>query len=162
MPLFLDEPHGLEVYFYAVSALLATMTAVYGTIIAQLRRQNERQQKELDELRALASKTKEKTDVAWEFQMRRATVEALKKEEPMMSPTELVEASMVPATVRLAFKPIVPQLRAFYEGLNTLDDGEIALQIEKRFGDWIVRNVCVPLFQTNGECLIFAVRLAQE
>jgi hypothetical protein len=59
-------------------------------------------------------------------------------------------------------EPIRPTLQEFWrtEGAY-LKPGEALYRIEKRFGDQIVANVCIPLGFRDFECLIIARAVAE-
>lgn len=100
-----------------------------------------------------------KVNTMWDFQMRRAQAAGLQ--------TGVLEQNS-PLTVsergRKAFDAILlNQIREFYHTLPpNLDDHDLALKIEAKFGKQISEDVCSPLRAHMGECLIAAVILCRE
>ncbi len=59
---------------------------------------------------------------------------------------------------------LLPPLREFYAtlGRQHITDTELALEIEKRFGDQIVQKVCIPHGLFMGACLLIAIAAIKE
>lgn len=61
------------------------------------------------------------------------------------------------------FQAMGPQLRAFYAKLGRrLSINELALEIERRWGDHIVAEYCIPHNLSRGECVILAAHTAMS
>ena len=96
-------------------------------------------------------------DIVWQFIMRRAMVEALQKGVAVYNSPFAVTAEARAWMVNLA-----QPLHDFYRKLGrVLSDDDLALEIERRFGEQIVREVCVPHGLTAGACLLIAVALVR-
>lgn len=54
-------------------------------------------------------------------------------------------------------------LQALYKSVgHNLSDIDLALEIERNFGDLIVKKVCIPNGLLAGACLLIAVEIAKE
>lgn len=62
---------------------------------------------------------------------------------------------------RALLSKLGPELRAFGAKHKRLSDDALALEIEKRFGERIMREVCVPNGLNDGECLYLATQVAR-
>ena len=99
-----------------------------------------------------------KVDTMWDFQMRRALSESIHKG---------IATINSPLTVTPEAKAwmhgLAEQLRDFYAKLgHRMTDRELALEIERRFGDEILHKVCIPNGLYEGACLIIAMEIAKE
>ena len=72
------------------------------------------------------------------------------------SPAKLVDVE----AAKLGFASILPGLRELRRRLPLLSDSDLALEIERKFGDQIAFEICPKLGTTLGECLLMAVALA--
>jgi hypothetical protein len=100
-----------------------------------------------------------KVDVMWGFQMRRAEAAGLQNGVlERNSPLSVSERG------RKAFDTLLlNQILDYYHTLpSDLDDHDLALKLEAKFGKQISEDVCVPLGAHMGECLIAAVILCRE
>jgi|SRR6185369_1446310 len=104
------------------------------------------------------SKLEFKVDTMWAFLLRRAQSELLHKGfGKMNSPLVLTEAG------KLAIAPMVSDLSAFYKTLSPkLDDVQVAMYIEQKFGDRLLKEICLPHDFSMGACLVLAVKAAKE
>lgn len=99
-----------------------------------------------------------KVDTMWEFLMKRGTIEGqerghLRAHSPLQVSDEMKQA----------FVPLMDNLRAFYvEKGTSMLDLELMLELERHFGDEIVKNICIPYKITNGACLVIAAKLLRE
>lgn len=59
-------------------------------------------------------------------------------------------------------KRLRAELQAFYEKHADLADRELFIEIEKKFGNEITEEVCIPNKLTNLECIIAAVYMLRE
>lgn len=109
-----------------------------------------------DHIQELAT-LKVKVDTMWGFLLKRAVVEGLK--EGMItvnSPVRLVGKSSD------MFIHMAGDLRKFYETeCSGLDERELALAIERKFGDRIIHEICVPNGIQFGTCLLMATAIAK-
>ena len=99
-----------------------------------------------------------KVDTMWDFQIRRSMSEVVEKGiGKMNSPLTFTGAAMD------SLNPLKEALIRWWktEG-NKLSDGSALLEIEKRFGDMLLTQVCVPLLLSHGACLILALAVARE
>jgi hypothetical protein len=54
------------------------------------------------------------------------------------------------------------ELRSFYRSIERpLSDLEITMEIERRFGDRILNEVCIPHNLNQGACLLIALAVAR-
>jgi len=99
-----------------------------------------------------------KVDTMWEFQLRRGIAEGvskgvLKKNSPI-SLTEMAEE---------AIEPLKKELLDFFESLGRrLTDIELAIEIERHFGDKIIDTICIPLGINEGTCLVIALNTVKS
>lgn len=100
----------------------------------------------------------ERIDLLWEFQLRRAKVEAKEKGVgEINSPIKISEEA------KLWMKELTNELKAFYRKLGrTLSETQLAEEIEKRFGKEIVEKVCLPHGLFQGACLLIAMEVARS
>lgn len=108
-------------------------------------------------MRERFAKLEVKVDTMWDFQLRRAEVEAINKGMASRNSPLLIN----PEAMKI-FNGMTEELRSFYDGFGRkLTDAELALEIEKHFGARIAMEVCLPYKMTNGECLVIAVAVAK-
>jgi len=107
-------------------------------------------------LLALASrfaKLELKVDTMWEFQLRRGIVEGkladiLQQNSPIRLDHKLLAA----------LEPMKEELQAFYtNGASKMSEIEEAVEIERRFGAQIVKQICLPLAVSHGVCVVAAM-----
>ncbi len=99
-----------------------------------------------------------KVETIWDFLVRRAFSEAVEKGVAKMnSPVSITPEA------RNMMGEMIPILQYYYkqEGYK-LSDGELMLDIERRFGDDLLRLVCLPNKLDAGACLIMALMVAKE
>ena len=64
---------------------------------------------------------------------------------------------------RKAFEPMIPDLLAYFKnGGKKVADKDIALEVERHFGERILHEVCIPLGLDMGACLVVAIALMKE
>ena len=64
--------------------------------------------------------------------------------------------------VLVRFEPLKADLQALYREIgNALPADAFPLEIERRFGERILQEVCIPLGLNLGACLIAAVAIAK-
>lgn len=98
-----------------------------------------------------------KIDTVWDFQMRRAQSEAVNKGVATMN-----SPVMVSDEAKQWMAPIIGPIREFYVHLGRrMSDRDLYLEIERRFGDQILREVCIPHGLDQGACLLIAVQAAR-
>lgn len=98
-----------------------------------------------------------KVDTMWTFQLRRGFGEAL--EGGLLernSPIKLTEKA------KNAFNQMRDELQRYYtrQGVR-MTDGELALAIERQFGQRLIDDICIPLGVKDAACLILAVATAK-
>jgi hypothetical protein len=105
------------------------------------------------------AKLEVKVDTMWKFQLRRARLEAkytgaIKENSPMI----------VTEKARAAYAGLLPDLKHFYKtaGRQAASDEDLALALERAFGERLVREVCPALGFSEGACLVVAVQLLKE
>ncbi len=109
-------------------------------------------------LYAIAKKADEKADAIWDFLMRRALAAAVQEGwGTINSPFKPTEQA------RKLFAKLAPELRDYYAKFGRrLTDNQIMFEIEKRWGDKIVKDICIPNNMNKGECLIIALFEAKQ
>lgn len=99
-----------------------------------------------------------KTNTIWDFLMRRSISEAVSQGiAKMNSPLIISEEA------KSWMHGLANDLRSFYarQGRH-LTDKELALEIERRFGQEILERVCIPHGLFAGACLLIAMEIAKE
>ncbi len=106
---------------------------------------------------ARIAKLELKVDTIWEFIMRRALSEGVAKNVfKVNSPVRITSEASV------WFAPIAEELRNFYNSFsNRKSDGEMMLEIERKFGEQIAREICRPHNLVAGSCLRAALEVAK-
>ncbi len=100
-----------------------------------------------------------KVDTLWNFLMRRGIVEATQKglgviNSPFTLSTDTKEW--------LLNHPIVSDIKKFCgnngKGISNVD---LAVKIERKFGERIVKEICIPKNISDGACLVLALEAAR-
>jgi hypothetical protein len=99
-----------------------------------------------------------KIDTLWDFQMRRGAGELVAKGHATVnSPIVLSEEA------KKWMHELAEELKKFYSKLGRhLSDRDLAFEIERRYGDDILKKVCIPNGISEGACLIIAMEVAKE
>jgi len=98
----------------------------------------------------------DKFDVIWTFLLRRGISEAIHGGNATMnSPVTLTPKAK---EIINGLKPELQQLAKQHAGWT---DAELALEIEKRWGDFILKQICIPQGLHAGACLIMALEAAR-
>jgi len=99
-----------------------------------------------------------KVDTMWDFIMRRAMSEAVNKGIATLNSPLVINSE-----AKALMAPLRARLQEFYlkEG-QQMSDADMQLEIERRFGADIVREVCIPHNLHAGACLLIAVSVAKE
>lgn len=99
-----------------------------------------------------------KIDTLWDFQMRRGAGELVQKGHASMnSPIVLNDEA------KKWMHELAEELRSFYSRMGRhLSDRDLAIEIERKYGDDIMRKVCIPNGISEGACLIIAMEVAKE
>lgn len=99
-----------------------------------------------------------KVDTMWAFQMRRALAESVNSGVATMnSPLKFT------SEIRAYLDPIRLSLREFHQAVGfKMNDTEELLEIERRFGDNLARDVCIPCRISQGSCLLLALAVARD
>lgn len=104
------------------------------------------------------SKMELKVDTTWDFLMRRAVSEAISsgvatKNSPVIVTDE----------AKKWMKPLLGPIKDYYKNLGrNLTLSELAMEIERRFGEQILNEICIPHGLSQGACLLIAIQAAQE
>jgi hypothetical protein len=96
-----------------------------------------------------------KIDTVWGFLMKRAMSEALVQGVATRnSPVKVTNEA------KQWMAPLIGPIREFYAtlGRRNMSDEELALEIERRFGDRILHEVCIPHGLYMGACLLIALQ----
>jgi len=98
------------------------------------------------------------SDTMWDFLIRRAESELISKGlGTKNSPIEINE------NAKAYLIGLKDELRKFYRTLGrNLTDQELALEIERRYGEQILKEVCIPHGLYAGACLLIAMEVAKE
>lgn len=99
------------------------------------------------------AKTELKIDTLWDFQMRRGAAEIVQKGlGTMNSPVTLNEETR--SEVQRLIADIAEPLRQLYRKIGrNVSDRDLAIELEVRFGDQIVKHLCTPLGMNEGACM---------
>ena len=155
-----------EVFSLAVTALgllasLAGAAFVAGAKLTRLQArvaELARARARWDDASERLARAEVKVDTLWEFQLRRGQVEAVEKGIARMnSPLEFSAES------KSWFAFLSRRLWDLYRGDGRgLSDADLAAEIERRFGEEITREVCLPRNLSAGVCLNLALEVAKE
>jgi hypothetical protein len=102
-----------------------------------------------------------KVDTMWSFTMKRAVSEAVNND--LMRHNSPLE---ITAKGYSFIKPMAQELWNYYQNYsetsNKLSDAELALAIERDFGERLLKEVCIPNGMLYGECVILAVEAVRK
>lgn len=98
-----------------------------------------------------------KVNTMWHFLMRRGEAEAVHKGWATMNSPIVVNQD-----AKELLAPMAEELRAFYEKNQKVTDFELALAIEKQFGERLAKEICIPNGFSLGACLVIAVSVAKD
>lgn len=99
-----------------------------------------------------------KMSTVWGFLMNRAIGEAVQKNiATFNSPVVISEEA------KKWMAGMANQLRDFYAKLGRrMSEWELALEIERLFGEQILKEVCIPNGLSQGACLLIAIEVAKD
>lgn len=102
-----------------------------------------------------------KVDTMWEFLMRRGKAEAVRSGMAQLnSPIVFNAESMT------WMDPFKPELQRFYAAFLKENpkptDMQLSFEIEKTFGDRILKEICIPKGIMLGACLQLAIAVAKN
>jgi hypothetical protein len=100
-----------------------------------------------------------KINTVWGFLMKRALSEALVQGVATHnSPVQVTDEA------KRWMRDLISPIRDFYAtlGRRNITDAELALEIERRFGDRILNEVCIPHGLFMGACLLITVQAVKE
>ena len=136
------------------AAIAASMR--FGKIETQIDNLKEKL-KEIPDCEKEIAVIKERMDVVWEFLMRRALAEAVKSGiATINSPVKIDHAACQ------WFENMEADLGKLYQQFTGLSDAGMMLEIERHFGERIVKEVCVPHGVFAGACLLIALQVAKH
>jgi hypothetical protein len=100
-----------------------------------------------------------KVEKIWSFLMRRAVSEAL-----VQGVATRNSAIRLTDGAKRRMSDLIPPNKGFYGklGHRNITDAELALEIERRFGDRILNEVCIPHGLYMGACLLIAIQAVKE
>ena len=97
-------------------------------------------------------------DTMWDFQIRRSAAELVFRGVGTVNSPVTVSAE-----AKSWLKGLATELRTFYRRLGrTLTERDLLLEIERRYGARILREVCIPHGLFEGACLLIAAAVACE
>lgn len=106
----------------------------------------------------------------WNFQIRRSVSEAVDKGIlTVNSPIKIRDLHGKQTTMEISdeakawMAELSKELRKFYNRLGrNLNDSQLLLEIERRYGKEILDKVCIPHGLFEGACLLIAAAVAKE
>jgi hypothetical protein len=139
----------MDVHAWFNTAFVAVNVAL--TIILASRSSMRSHERELAELKV-------KVDTMWMAWLKRGIPEGIEKGlMTLNSPLRLTPGS------RDMFVHLADELRAFRTSkFPDLDEGDLALEIERQFGDRIIKEICIPNHISNQTCLLIATAIAKD
>lgn len=104
------------------------------------------------------SATETKLNVVWGFLMNRAIGEAVQKNiATFNSPVVISDEA------KKWMAGIAEELKVFYARLGRrMSEWELAMEIERLYGERILKEVCIPNSLSQGACLLIAIEVAKE
>lgn len=93
-------------------------------------------------------------DTMWLFQLRRGVAEVEEKRlGKVNSPVQLTQKA------NDLMRPLYPELKSFYEAIKGEELGlvELAIELERQFGERITSDVCRKVGITDAACLVLAI-----
>lgn len=99
-----------------------------------------------------------KVDTIWTFLLKRGVAETVQGGfATMNSPLLINERGLS------AMKPLIPDLKLFAKTLKRkMSDGEIMMTIERKFGERLFKEVCIPNNMHLGACLVVALAIVKQ
>ena len=102
-----------------------------------------------------------KVDTMWQFTMRRGISEAVNND--LMRHNSPLE---ITAKGYSFIRPMAQELWEYYQKypatVGKLSDSDLALAIERDFGERLLKEVCIPNNLLYGECIILAVEAVRK
>lgn len=133
-----------ETFLAVVTILTPTLISIAGVAWALARRQ---------------ALLETKLNICWDFVMRRATSEGVNM-GVLIAPV----AAAVTATdeARTWFNGLKADLRKFYREVGrSLTERQLFVEVERRFGDRLLHEVCIPHGMIAGACIWAAIDVAR-
>jgi hypothetical protein len=104
------------------------------------------------------SKLEVKVDTIWDFQMRRAIVNAVASGNATINSPVVFTSEFLKH-----FRSMASDLRLFYTTVgHSLSERDLQLEMERRFGDRFLKEICIPAGVSSGECILAAIQVARE
>jgi len=99
-----------------------------------------------------------KVDTMWSFTMKRAISEAVNNDlMKLNSPIEITSKGFS------YIQPMAQELWDYYQNkLGKLSDEDLALDLERNFGERLLKEVCIPNDMLYGECVMLAVEAVRK
>lgn len=99
-----------------------------------------------------------KVDTIWDFLIRRASAEVVQKGLGGFNSPLIINDE-----ARDWFNGLAEDLKKFYANQGRhLSKRELYFEIERRFGDRLLKEICIPRGLNLGACLIIAQEIAQD
>jgi hypothetical protein len=102
------------------------------------------------------AKLKVQVETMWNFMLRRGMSEGIEKGLGTLNSPFIVSPDAVDK-----FGSLANDIRVFFGDKPGLNEHEIALHLERSFGERILKEVCVPHKLAYGACLIVAIAIAR-
>lgn len=104
------------------------------------------------------SKIEVKVDTIWDFLMRRAIAAGL--ENNVLSMNSPVVAT---AKGEAMLEPVKEDLLKFYQEVGAkLNVRDLFMELERKFGDRFMKDVCIPHGISQGACLLAAIDIMRK
>lgn len=114
-------------------------------------------EKELEHLKGDFYELKQNVITLSDFIFRRGIAEAvINGSAKMNSPVVVTEEA------KSLFADLKPDLKKLAQANANASDSELGFLIERKWGDFILKKICIPRGMTQGACLLIAVSVAKE
>lgn len=98
-----------------------------------------------------------KLDIIWSYIMERGMASMIANNLGTLNSPLVISDDVI-----AWFAPMEKELKALYKKHSKLDDYKLGFEIQKSFGERMLKEICIPHKVTNGECLLIAVAVAKS